>query len=136
TAYPFIYSQSEFAPSGFLLSAVVQLVIAFGMIVLVLEEVRYESRTVRARLRQDVKRTRVLEKEVVASEDKYRTLFDNASDALFIVDLESLDVLETNEAGCNLVGMTADQVFSRKLFEICPTLAAQRQALLEGPMRF
>lgn len=136
TAYPFIYSQREFAPSGFLLSSVVQLVIAFGMIVLVLEEVRYESRTVRGRLRQDVKRTRVLEKEVVASEDKYRTLFDNASDALFIVDQDTLGILETNEAGCSLVGLTADQVISRTLLEICPSLSAQRVALIESPQRF
>src|ERR1051326_7820195 len=136
TAYPLICSKSEFAPSGFLLSAVVQLVIAFGMIVLVLEEVRYESRTVRARLRQDVKRTRVLEKEVVASEDKYRSLFDNASDALFIVDPETLGILETNEAGCNLVGLAADEVISCKLVEICPFLHAQREAVVESPQRF
>src|SRR5207244_1112491 len=125
----------EYAPSGFLLSATLQLMIAFGMIVLVLEEVRYESRTVRARLRQDVRRARVLEKEVVASEDKYRTLFNNASDAIFIVDQETLGILETNEAASKMMQVKPEDLIIRSLFDICPSLAKNRAALVRNPQK-
>jgi len=135
-AYPFIYLKAEFAPSGFLLSATLQLIIAFGMIVLVLEEVRYESRTVRARLRQDVKRTRVLEKEVVASEDKYRNLFNDASDGILIVDAAALTVLETNEAGSRLFAMDARDLTTRTFLQLCPALAPRREELAGHPEQF
>lgn len=134
--FPLFQIKPEFAASAFLVSANLQLIIVFGMIVLVLEEVRYESRTVRARLRQDVKRTRVLEKEVVASEDKYRYLFHNGSDAIFIIDQKSLAVLETNEAGCTLVGLPLVQVVGRTFTDFCPCLRPHTESLVENPARF
>lgn len=134
--FPLLQVKPEFTASAFLVSANLQLIIVFGMIVLVLEEVRYESRTVRARLRQDVKRTRVLEKEVVASEDKYRYLFHNGSDAIFIIDQKSLAVLETNEAGCTLVGLPLVQVVGRTFTDFCPCLRPHTESLVENPARF
>lgn len=135
-AYPFINLKREFSSAGFLISASLQLIIAFGMIVLVLEEVRYESRTVRARLRQDVKRTRVLEKEVVATEDKYRNLFNNASDAIFIVDLNTLEILETNEAGCALVAKNTDQLVGKRFGDICPPIGIEQSVVAGDPGKF
>ncbi len=127
--YPFLYARIEFVPSAFLLSAVLQMIIAFGMIVLVLEEVRYESRTVRARLRQDVRRTRVLEKEVVATEDKYRNLFNNASEAMFIVDVHTFAILETNEAASNLIGLSMDALTKKSFLDVCPSLQPHSNSL-------
>ncbi len=46
----------------------------------------------------DISDLRQVEKELVESEQKYRMLFKSASDAIFLVDVETLDILDANES--------------------------------------
>lgn len=54
------------------------------------------------------------EREIRASEYKFRTLFDNAIDAIIIHDSESR-ILEVNRAGCERLGYSRDELLTMSL---------------------
>lgn len=51
-------------------------------------------------------------KEIQASEDRYRTLFDHASIAIFVVDRETGKVLDVNRAGVELLGYSREELMA------------------------
>ena len=51
-------------------------------------------------------------REIQASEDRYRTLFDHASIAIFVVDRGTARVLEVNKRGLDLLGYTREELLS------------------------
>ncbi len=51
-------------------------------------------------------------KEIQASEDRYRTLFDHASIAIFVVDRATGKVLDVNRAGVELLGYTREELMA------------------------
>ncbi|NBC82366.1 MAG: response regulator [Bacteroidetes bacterium] len=71
----------------------------------------------------------VTRKKVAESEYKYRNLFDNLSDAVFVHQLQPDDkpglILETNEAACNLLGFTKDELLQRTILDISPDEVAE-----------
>jgi len=52
--------------------------------------------------------------ELQKSEEKYRILFESESDALFVVDPETLDILEENKAAVNLYGYSHEEFLRLK----------------------
>jgi PAS domain S-box-containing protein len=46
------------------------------------------------------------EEALRASEENYRTIFQNSSDAIWLHDLETGEMLDVNEAGCEMFGYT------------------------------
>jgi hypothetical protein len=68
-AFPFLETQPATAALGYLLSALLSGLITVGMVV---------------------------EHQTAVSEQNYRTLFDAASDAIFLVAYDSLRILEAN----------------------------------------
>lgn len=53
------------------------------------------------------------------SEKRYRSLFENASDAIFVESLSG-DILEVNQKACELLGYTKDELLSLKVKDILP----------------
>ena len=51
-------------------------------------------------------------REIQASEDRYRSLFDNASIAIYIVDRSTGKVLDANEQGISLLGYSRDALLA------------------------
>lgn len=51
-------------------------------------------------------------REIQASEDRYRTLFDHASIAIFVVDRETGRVVDVNRAGLELLGYEREELFA------------------------
>jgi PAS domain S-box-containing protein len=51
-------------------------------------------------------------REVQASEERYRSLFDHASIAIFVLDRPTDKVLEVNQAGLDLLGYARDELLS------------------------
>jgi PAS domain S-box-containing protein len=52
---------------------------------------------------------RVAESALRESEESYRTIFQHSSDAIFVHDPETGEVLDVNQAGCDLFGYTAEE---------------------------
>ena len=51
-------------------------------------------------------------REVQASEERYRSLFDHASIAIFVLDRSTENILEVNQAGVDLLGYSRDEILS------------------------
>jgi PAS domain S-box-containing protein len=117
-AYPFLYADAD-SPTGYFLSAVLELIMAVGMIVLVLQEERDKNLEIVSRLHRGVTRTRLLEQEVSVSEEKYHQLFDLASDAIFVVDIKTLQIEETNKAAQHITGLTDEELRAMTFTDLC-----------------
>lgn len=78
----------------------------------------------------------VVEKEVNVAEKNYRILFDSASDAVFLVDMWSLQILEANRAAGRLARRATNELVGRSFVEICPSLDAPRKNVLDNQKIF
>ncbi|HAV65241.1 MAG TPA: hypothetical protein DCY13_23070 [Verrucomicrobiales bacterium] len=74
--YPFSTNYNNLSNAGFFVAAVLQLFIAVSMIVLVLEEVRYKNEQVLQQIAAIQTEKEALQVQVLSSEEKCRTLFD------------------------------------------------------------
>jgi len=76
TSYPFSQGYANLYNAGFLVAAVLQLFIAVSMIVLVLEEVRYNAELMHAEIEAVRSEKEALQIKVLTTEEKYRNLYD------------------------------------------------------------
>jgi signal transduction histidine kinase/ActR/RegA family two-component response regulator len=101
--YPIWETQYYLRAAAFFLGGVIQLFIAVSMIVLVLEETRANV----DRLVQSNRNSREvcagLQSRMRSSEDRYRKLFEQASDAIIITGAADLEILELNQRARRLL---------------------------------
>jgi PAS domain S-box-containing protein len=64
----------------------------------------------------------VVEDNVTMSEHDYHTLFDSSGDAIFLLNPNTLGVLEANQAALRLSGRNADELIGQPFIELCPGL--------------
>lgn len=76
--------------------------------------------TTRCILRDVTERVQA-EESLKESEEKYRQLFQSATDALFLVDEDTLDILDANQTAQEMYGYTREEFLSLK----APDLSAQ-----------
>jgi two-component system, cell cycle sensor histidine kinase and response regulator CckA len=69
-------------------------------------------------LMANISKRRRAEKRSKESEERYRKLFQSASDAVFLVDVESMNVLDVNEAAVELYGYPYDKLVKMKVPEL------------------
>ncbi len=117
-AYPFIAS-SELVTAGFFISAVLQLFIGVSMIVLVLEEVRSTSQTAISKMRTIRTEKFQLRAKIASTEERYRSLFDQASEAIIIVAGNDLHLLELNETAARMLGIKRSDIHDQFLPAFC-----------------
>lgn len=72
------------------------------------------------------------------SEQRFRDLFEGSPEAIFVEDLEG-NVLDANPAGCNLHGLTREQLIGRNVRDLVPPenreeVAANYQRLVSGEL--
>lgn len=68
-------------------------------------------------------------KQLKDRENKYRNLFENSKDAVFIADTR-LNLLELNLAACSLLGYSSNQLINRSFFEFIHN-SARREYILD-----
>ena len=102
--------------ASYLVSAVLGLCIAVGMLILILEEARQhnETLTVGSKARRRPSSPPRNRKSVFPNRS-IAWLFDSASDAIFLVDLASLEIVEANPAATELAGRAADKLIAGTL---------------------
>ena len=116
-AFPFFQRSDQMISSGYLIAAVLQLFIAVSMIILVLEEVRQVNLLAFKKLRSYKSATEFLQRKVVSTEERYRSLFDQASEGIVIADGQDLRILELNQTAKRLLGVTSAD--SNRLSTFC-----------------
>jgi len=131
--FPFLSSVLPgLTTAAYLASVAPMLCIAVGMLLLTLEEARKHNETLMAEVNKGAAHRRLLEQEISISEQKYRRLFDSASDAIFLVDVAGLTIAEANPAAVELAGRDADKLVGRLLQDLCPKLRQCGASLLEN----
>ncbi|HSS96470.1 MAG TPA: EAL domain-containing protein, partial [Terriglobales bacterium] len=63
---------------------------------------------------------RRVEEALLTSEGKYRTLFEQAGDSIFIIDAQSRKILEVNQIAADKLGYTREELLAMKVDEINP----------------
>ncbi len=65
----------------------------------------------------------------------FRTLIDNSSDAIEVLDPVSLRFLDINETQCRDLGYSREELLSMKITDITPDLSADRLEMIEEQIR-
>lgn len=59
------------------------------------------------------------EAELRASEEKYRSVFDNINDAIFIHNIKDVSILDVNQKMCEMFGFTHEEALQLRMEDIC-----------------
>lgn len=68
---------------------------------------------------EDITERKATEEKVRESEARYRTLVEQASDGIFVADVEG-NYLDVNTAGCELLGYTHEEMLSMNIRDVIP----------------
>jgi len=63
----------------------------------------------------DITQAKRLEKEIRVSEVKYHTIFNNIPNAVFIVNMESMAILDCNDSAATMYGFERDELIERTI---------------------
>lgn len=132
-AYPFLQNSDQLVSAGFFISAVLQLFIAVSMIVLVLEEARTRNKSALQKFRAVNSANQTLQTKVISTEERYRTLFDHASEAIVITDADGLKILELNQAAERLLGIHRADAAGQSLTVFCQFIVPLLTTSRAGP---
>ncbi|MBI4665495.1 MAG: PAS domain S-box protein [Nitrospinae bacterium] len=56
---------------------------------------------------------------LIESEQRYKNLFENAGDAICVLEIESGKVLELNRRACQISGYSADELAEKSFYDLC-----------------
>lgn len=79
---------------------------------------------------QDISQRRKAEDAIRQSEEMYRTLVEQASDAIFIINMMG-GLVTTNDVGCQLSGYTREELMQMTVYDI-----VYKEDLIKNPFRF
>jgi PAS domain S-box-containing protein len=82
---------------------------------------------------EDITRQRLSSQQFAESEQRYRMLFENANDAIFIVDRD-LNIIDVNRKACWMFGYSRSQLLAMKTHALQPP--GHQDKLREGQRRF
>jgi histidine kinase len=66
----------------------------------------------------DVTQTKILEEELEKSEKKYYAIFDNIPNPVFVLDMDTLKILDCNTSVEGVYGYTKDEMIERSFLEL------------------
>jgi PAS domain S-box-containing protein len=117
--YPIMQRYPELHVSSYFLSAVIQLFIAVSMIVLVLEESRKAREKAIRNIIEESKQNENLKVAVALTEERYRSLFEQAAEGILIVDVDSLNFIDINRVGARILGIEKSEAPNHCLKDFC-----------------
>jgi signal transduction histidine kinase/CheY-like chemotaxis protein len=103
--FPALQRSPDMVSAAFFISAVLQLFIAVSMIVLVLEEVRSARHDAVRKLRLQRHAAAQMRSQARSTEQRYRSLFEQAHEGIIIADAADLRIVELNPAAKHLLGV-------------------------------
>jgi diguanylate cyclase (GGDEF)-like protein/PAS domain S-box-containing protein len=85
---------------------------------------------------KDISDKKNTEIKLIEEEQRYRILFNNESDPLFVLDKQTGAILEANNAACRVYGYTVDEFWKMKNTDVSaePELTRQAMQLLKEGM--
>jgi PAS domain S-box-containing protein len=67
---------------------------------------------------QDITERKLTEQELRESEERYRAIFDNAADAVYVVDPETTKIVDCNDAAVRMLDYTRDELRHMQIGDI------------------
>ncbi len=131
--YPFIEISHFLRPTGLVTASITQLVIAIGMVVLMLEEVRGETIALQDQVKTDARLMRKFQSEIGFSKNKYEHILEYTSDSVFTIDPRTLQILEINRAAQILAGYSSEELFQLRFVDLCAFLKEKEQVIANDP---
>ena len=61
---------------------------------------------------RDIRERKKSEEALKASEEAYRTIFEHSSEGIWVHDVETGEIIDVNQAGCDFYGYTFDEMLS------------------------
>jgi signal transduction histidine kinase/CheY-like chemotaxis protein len=104
-AAPFLGGVPMLLPVGHAISAALTLAIAIGII---------------------------LKEEAELSDERYRGVLASVNEAVFIVDLWTMEILDANDAAHQLTRHSVEKLMTMRMGAVCPDLQSDRRNLLEN----
>ncbi len=80
---------------------------------------------------RDVTKQKQMEASIQESEERYRSLFDLESDAIFLIDNETGQILEVNNAATSLYGYSKEELLQKKNTDLSAEAQETRKAVLK-----
>ena len=77
----------------------------------------------------DITARKQAEEEIKESEEKYRSLFSTDKNALFLIDKQTLDILEVNESACQLFGYSKEEMIGLKIINLSAEPGKSKMAI-------
>jgi len=96
-------------------------------VLVITQAIVLSGRTVLHTIWRDITDRKAAEKALLESEAKYRDLFENAGDAVFVLDA-GLRYVDVNRRGLDLLGYTKEELLGRQPFDFIPEEQRPRSA--------
>ena len=74
----------------------------------------------------------VLKEEAELSDERYRGVLASVSEAVFIVDLWTMQILDANDAAHQLTRHSVEKLMTMRMGDVCPDLQSDRKNLHEN----
>ena len=120
-ASPLLQSSEHLISANFVVASILQLFLAGGVIILSLE---FKEKNT------------FLQKKIASTEERYRSLFDQASEGIVITDADTLRVLELNQTAKRLLGINNGELIHANLSCFCRLHSDTHPAPRTGPEWF
>ena len=135
--YPFLESLSDYMSTGFFIASVLQMFIAVNMIILVLEQIRHlKEKRAAQQLRSKERERAVLQTRIHLTEERYRHLFEQSSEAIVITARDDLRIVGLNEAACRVLGLNQSQAQEQVLSSLLCSQQTPANPSLKGQAWF
>ena len=82
--------------------------------------------------KEDITQQKEIDRQLRDNEEKYRILFESISDATFLLDIQSGEVIEVNRAGCEFYGYSRDELILSKANNL---IVEPEQAFINGCLK-
>lgn len=119
-SYPYSRLNIHLVPAIFFISAILQLFIAVSMVILALEEMRIIQDRAFRKADAYKHETAVLRSKVESTEERYRYLFEHASEAIILVRISDRRILQMNQAARQLLVWPDTEVDFPPIEAFCP----------------
>jgi two-component system NtrC family sensor kinase len=127
--YPIFERLSDYMSTAFFVASVLQMFIAVNMIILVLEQLRHlREKRAEQQLRCTENQNAMLQTQVFLTEERYRHLFEQSSEAIVITTREDLRIVGLNGAATLILGMSEEEAHQH-----CLTHWFPKETLGTGP---
>jgi PAS domain S-box-containing protein len=96
----------------------------------VVSERTAELRQANIRLQEYIQKRQLAEKALRESEEKYRGLIETASDAIFVIDAATAEIIDVNRKGVELLGRPAGEIIGLHFSQLHPADETEKYSAL------